>query len=96
MSVTACADEGDNFVDANMCPLNQEVAARTVDSIIGDLVSSTGACIQTTGQRFYLFYSRLCVINLGNNSAVALLPIYIYAYAHWELRKVLRATRLYI
>src|SRR5205823_2413630 len=60
MAVAACADEGDDFVDADMCSFNQEVAARATDSISGDLVSPAGACIQTTSQRLYLFYSHGC------------------------------------
>src|SRR5712691_6390433 len=55
MTKASCTNEGNNFIHAHMRSLHQEVAAGATNSIGGILVSAAGACIQTTGQRLYLF-----------------------------------------
>src|SRR5205823_5770605 len=51
VSIAACADEGNDFIDTDVCAAHQEVTARTIYSIVGNFVSTGRTCIQTTSQR---------------------------------------------
>src|SRR5712691_11035796 len=81
MTIASCTNEGNNFINAYMCSLHQEVAAGTAHSISGVLMSPAGACIQTTGQRLYLFPRQKSYLGTQALSVFAAnLPTDIYAH----------------